>query len=174
MVDEIIEPLIFKSFFAYATVNRHPSQHRAPDAICRYVNALSKASTAASDFLTLLYHKICNPENMGGWFSRTEVINNGNSSVEYHVETLKVTLLVVGGTILIVSLAAVCTKLCCMAKAYSVKRSADAERAISMRALEKMEAEHSKELDGIRNSINLQNAQMGSQMGALATARALQ
>ena len=175
VVNEIIEALIFKTFFPYTTVPpRHPSQHRAADAIYRYVTTLSKASTAASSFLTKAYHTICNPDNMGGWFLQTEVINNGTSSVEYHVETLKVTLLVVGGPILIASLAAVCTKLCCMAKEKSVRRSAEAEREISMRALESAKAEHSKEIDSIRNSINLQNAQMGSQMGALATDRAIQ
>ena len=111
---------------------------------------------------------------MGGWFSRTEVINNGTSSVEYHVETLKVTLLVVGGAILVVSLAAVCTKLCCMAKEKGIRRSVEAQREISMQALESAKADHSKEIDSIHNSINLQNAQMGSQMGSLATARAIQ
>ena len=71
VVNEVIEPLIFKTFFPYAaTPPRHPSQHRAADAICQYANALSKAATTASNFVTRAYHVICNPDNMGGWFSR--------------------------------------------------------------------------------------------------------
>ena len=175
VVNEVIEPLIFKTFFPYAaTPPRQPSQHRAADAICQYANALSKAATTASNFVTRAYHVICNPDNMGGWFSRTEVINNGTSSVEYHVETLKVTLLIVGGAILVLSLTGVCAKLCYMSREKSVRRAGEAQREISLRALESAKAEHSKEIDSIRNSINLQNAQMGSRMGSLATARELQ
>ena len=40
-----------------------------------------------------------------------------------------------------------------------------------MKALDKMEADHEKELSSIRNSINLQNAQLGSQSGILAATR---
>ena len=48
------------------------------------------------------------------------------------------------------------------------------ERGIAMLELEKRDAAHEKELSNIHNSINLQNAQMGSAAGALASARALQ
>ena len=47
---------------------------------------------------------------MGGWFSKNEVINNGTSSVIFHVETLKTTLLLVSGGILIISLGCVTTR----------------------------------------------------------------
>ena len=40
-----------------------------------------------------------------------------------------------------------------------------------MKALEKMESDHEKEITSIRNSINLQNAQLGSQSGILAATR---
>ena len=43
-----------------------------------------------------------------------------------------------------------------------------------MRELEKRDAAHDKELANIRNSINLQNAQMGNAAGTLASVRALQ
>ena len=111
---------------------------------------------------------------MGGWFSRNEVINNGTSSVVFHVETLKTTLLLVSGGILIITLGCVTARWCWMSRKQSARRSADAERGIAMRELEKRDTEHQKELANIRNSINLQNAQMGSAAGALASARALQ
>ena len=61
-----------------------------------------------------------------------------------------------------------------MSRQQSARASADAERGIAMCELEKRDAAHEKELSNIRNSINLQNAQMGSAAGALALARALQ
>ena len=111
---------------------------------------------------------------MGGWFSRNEVINNGTSSVVFHVETLKTTLLLVSGGILIISLRCVTARWCWMSRKQSARASADAERGIAMRELEKRDAAHEKELTNIRNSINLQNAQMGNAAGALASVRALQ
>ena len=111
---------------------------------------------------------------MGGWFSRNEVINNGTSSVVFHVETLKTTLLLVSGGILVISLGCVTTRWCWMSRQQNVQASADAKRGIAMRELEKRDAAHEKELSTIRNSINLQNAQMGNAAGALASVQALQ
>ena len=111
---------------------------------------------------------------MGGWFSRNEVINNGTSSVVFHVETLKTTLLLISGGILIISLGCVTARWCYMSRKQSVRASADVERGIAMRELERRDAAHEKELTNIRNSINLQNAQMGNAAGALASVRALQ
>ena len=104
---------------------------------------------------------------MGGWFSRNEVINNWTSSVIFHVETLKTTLLLVSGGILVISLGCVTARWCWMSRKNSARASVDAERGIAMRGLEKRDAAHEKELTNIRNSINLQNAQMGSAAGEL-------
>ena len=167
VIDHVIKPLLLSTFFPYASIQIQPQKHIAADLICNSAHEISRAATAVTAFLTKLYAAA----TMGGWFSRTEVINNGTASVEYHVETLKVTLLAVGGLILITCLAGVTAKCCHMSRVNSIRKSAENERAIQMKALDRMEADHEKELSSIRNSINLQNAQLGSQSGILAATR---
>ena len=167
LIDHVLKPLLLSTFFPYAALQPEPEKHVAAEAICNGAYEISRAATAATAVLTNLFHLA----TMGGWFSRTEVINNGTASVEYHVETLKVTLLAVGALVLISCLACVTAKCCHMSRTNSIRKSADAERAINMKALEKMESDHEKEITSIRNSINLQNAQLGSQSGILAATR---
>ena len=111
---------------------------------------------------------------MGGWFSKTEVVDNGTSSVEFHPDTLQTTMLVVIGGFTLASLAAVTAKWCYSKKALRTRNTRDAERAIAMSNLENLKREHEKQITEIRHSINLQNAQqVGSSTTALATTRAL-
>ena len=111
---------------------------------------------------------------MGGWFSKTEVVDNGTSSVEFHPDTLQTTMLVVIGGFTLACLAAVTAKWCYSKKALRTRNTRDAERAIAMSNLESLKREHEKEITAIRHSINLQNAQqVGSSTTALATTRAL-
>ena len=111
---------------------------------------------------------------MGGWFSKTEVVDNGTSSVEFHPDTLQTTMLVVIGGFTLASLAAVTEKWCYSKKALRTRNTRDAERAIAMSNLENLKLEHEKQITEIRHSINLQNAQqVGSSTTALVTTRAL-
>ena len=111
---------------------------------------------------------------MGGWFSKTEVVDNGTSSVEFHPDTLQTTMLVVIGGFTLACLAAVTAKWCYSKKALRTRNTRDAERAIAMSNLENLKREHEKQITEIRHSINLQNAQqVGSSTTALATTRAL-
>ena len=111
---------------------------------------------------------------MGGWFSKTEVVDNGTSSVEFHPDTLQTTMLVVIGGFTLACLAAVTAKWCYSKKALRTRNTRDAERAIAMSNLENLKREHEKQITKIRHSINLQNAQqVGSSTTALATTKAL-
>ena len=111
---------------------------------------------------------------MGGWFSKTEVVDNGTASVEYHPDTLQTTMLLVFGGFTLACLAAVTAKWCISKKALRQRNTRDAERAIAMSTIEGLKRDHEKEITAIRHSINLQNAQqMGSSTTALATTRAL-
>ena len=80
--------------------SHNPQKHIAADTICTYAKSLSDSAT--SKLLTRLFRETSQAMDMGGWFSKTEVIiiNNGTSCVEYHVENL-----VVGGVILMMCLA---------------------------------------------------------------------
>ena len=170
LIDHVLKPLVLSTFCPFAALQPQPEKHVAAEAICNGAYEISRAATTVTTVLTNLFHE-ASQGTMGGWFSRTEVINNGTASVEYHVETLKVTLLAVGGVALLTCLACVTAKCCHMSRTNSIRKSADAERAINMKALEKMESDHEKELTSIRNSINLQNAQLGSQSDILAATR---
>ena len=111
---------------------------------------------------------------MGGWFSKTEVVDNGTASLEYHPDTLQTTMLLVFGAIILACLAAVTSKWCMSKKNLRQRNNVDAERAIAMTTLENLKREHEKEITAIRHSINLQNAQtVGASTTALATTRAL-
>ena len=111
---------------------------------------------------------------MGGWFSKTEVVDNGTASLEYHPDTLQTTMLLVFGTIILACLALVTYRWCRSQKNLRHRRTLDAERAIAMSNLDHLKREHEKEITAIRHSINLQNAQtMGASTSALATTRAL-
>ena len=190
----VVKPLLLNTFFP------HTALHRAPTSVVeetfRTIARILRSGASwfalhLNRFLHTLIHSLQTGGHvfvktlkqlgnstyvkldMGGWFSRNEVINNGTSSVVFHMETLKTTLLLVSGGILVISLGCVTARWCWMSRKNSARASEDAERGIAIE-LEKSSAAHEKELTNIRNSINLQNAQMGSAAGALASARAPQ
>ena len=175
----VIKPLVLNTFFPHNALNQAPTSvieetFRTTARflksgaswfafhLTRFVNTFVRVIQIGGHSFVRTLKRLANSDlikvEMGGWFSRNEVINNGTSSAVFHVETLKTTLLLVSGGILVISLGCVTARWCWMSRQQSARASADAERGITMRELEKRNAAHEKELSNIRNSINLQNA----------------